>query len=298
MQQNYVFMTDSDSDLLYQIAEARSIPVVRMPYMLDGVEHLDDNGRTGQEKAMFQRMREGAVPSTSQLPQAVYEEYFEPVLQQQQDLLFVAFSSTMSATIQNVYAAREELLKKYPGRRMVVVDTLSISAPMSALLLQAHDLYLQGASMEEVEKWLLDNRLRAQAWFTVENLQYLKRGGRITAAQAALGSMLQLKPVMTLSREGRIESVQKVQGRKRAMRELADKVEKYIENPDTQEVIILHGDDEAAAEEVKKLVLDKVPQVKSVRIQMLGPVIGAHCGPGLLCVGFMGKERDTVSKAQ
>lgn len=290
MNQSYVFMTDSDSDLLYSIADAKNIPVVKMPYTLDGVEYLDDNGRSGQEKKLFDRMREGAAPSTSLLPEPVYEEYFEPILAEK-DLLFVAFSSNMSSTIQNVYAAREELLKKYPNRRFTIVDTLSICAPMTLLLLGAHKLYEAGASMDEVEKWLLDNRLKAHAWFTVENLVYLKRGGRISPTAAALGSMLNLKPVLSLSREGRIEAAGKVQGRRRAMRELADRVAKHIQAPEEQEVIIMHGDDEKAAGELAGMVRTLVPTVGGIRLQMLGPVIGAHCGPGILCVSFIGEER-------
>ena len=145
MAQNYVFMTDSDSDLLYSIADERNIPVVQMPYALEGKEYLDDNGRSGGEKAFFDKMRTGAAPVTSLLPTEVYLEYFEPILREK-DLLFVAFSSKMSNTILNIFEAREQLLKKYPQRKFTVVDTLSISGPQTLLILGAHDLYLQGKS--------------------------------------------------------------------------------------------------------------------------------------------------------
>ncbi len=290
MAQPYVFMTDSDSDLPFFIADERQIPVVQMPYTLDGAEYLDDNGRTGQEKTLFRRMREGAAPNTSLLPTAVYLEYFEPILKEK-DLLFVAFSSNMSATIQNIYRAREELLQKYPERRFTVVDTLSISGPMTLLLEKAHDLYKGGASMEEVERWLLGNRLRVHAFFTVDNLVYLKRGGRISSTSALLGSMLDLKPILVLSREGRIEAESKVQGRKKAMRTLVEKMMENIEDAEKQQAVILHGDSEEAARELAQMVQAKMPGLGGIRIQMIGPVIGAHCGPGTLCLSFMGKER-------
>lgn len=290
MAQPYVFMTDSDSDLPFFIADERQIPVVQMPYTLDGTEYLDDNGRTGQEKTLFNRMREGATPNTSLLPTAVYLDYFEPILKEK-DLLFVAFSSNMSATIQNIYQAREELLQKYPERRFTVVDTLSICGPMTLLLEKAHDLYQNGAAMEEVEQWLLNNRLRAHAFFTVDNLVYLKRGGRISSTSALLGSMLDLKPILVLSREGRIEAESKVQGRKKAMRTLVEKMAENIEDADKQQAVILHGDSEEAAEDLAKMVRAKMPDIGGIRIQMIGPVIGAHCGPGTLCLSFMGKER-------
>ena len=290
MAQNYVFMTDSDSDLLFSIADEKNIPVVQMPYTLDGVEYLDDNGRTSQEKKLFARMREGSAPNTSLLPTPVYVEYFEPILKEK-DLLFVAFSSKMSATIENVYAARDELLAKYPQRRMTVVDTLSICGPMSLLVIKAHEMYEQGASMDEVEAWLLDNRLKAHAWFTVEDLVYLKRGGRISSTSALLGSVLDIKPILVLSKEGKIELESKVQGRKKAMRTLADKVAETIENPEGQELLLMHGDNEEAAQAMEEMLRQKLPSLKGIRVQMIGPVIGAHCGPGTLCVAFFGKER-------
>jgi DegV family protein with EDD domain len=235
-------------------------------------------------------MREGSAPSTSLLPTAAYLEYFEPILQQS-DLLFVAFSSEMSATIQNVYAAQEELKEKYPERKFMVVDTLTISYPMSLLVLGAHQLYEQGAPMDEVAQWLMDNRLRANAWFTVDDLVYLKRGGRVSPTSAFVGSMLDIKPILALSRAGKIEAAGKVQGRKKAMRYLADKTAELIENAENQEVYVLHADAEAAANELAAMIKSKVPQVKSVALRMIGPVIGSHCGPGTLCVAFMGKER-------
>ena len=290
MAQNYVFMTDSDSDLPFSIADAKNIPVVKMPYTLDGVEYFDDNGRSGAEKRLFQRMREGSAPSTSLLPTAAYLEYFEPILQEK-DLLFVAFSSEMSATIQNVYAAQQELKEKYPERKFIVVDTLSICYPMTLLILGAHELYEQGAPMEEVAQWIMDNRLRANAWFIVDDLVYLKRGGRVSSTSAFVGSMLDIKPILALSRAGKIEAAAKVQGRKKAMRHLADKTAELIENAENQDVLVVHADAEASANELAGMIKTKLPQVRSIALNMIGPVIGAHCGPGTLCVAFMGKER-------
>ncbi len=290
MEQSYVFMTDSDSDLYYAIADEKNIPVVRMPYILDGKEYLDDNGRNGGEKEFFERMRAGAAPSTSLLPTEAYLEYFEPILQEK-DLLFVAFSSQMSATINNIYAAREQLLEKYPQRKFIVVDTLSISAPQTLIILGAHAQYEAGKSMEEVEQWIRDNRLRAQAWFTVDDLKYLRRGGRISATSAVFGTVLDIKPIITMSRAGKLESAEKVQGRKKAIRTLVERTAENIENPQEQTVVILHGDVEDEAKRLSELLRSRIPEIRDIRIQMIGPVIGAHCGPGTLAACFMGKER-------
>ena len=291
MANNYVFMTDSDSDLLFSIADERNIPVVKMPYILDGQEYFDDNGRAGVEKEFFAKMRAGAAPSTSLLSTPVYIEYFEPVFQAGQDILFIAFSSKMSATINNIFEAREELLKKYPERKMIVVDTLSISAPMTLLLLKAHDMYLAGATMEEIEAWVLENRLRSHAWLTVDDLKYLRRGGRISATSAVFGSMLSIKPILTMGKGGKIEAAEKVQGSKKAMKLLAERVAENIENPGEQTLILLHADAEEEAIKLSEIVKARVPEIKDIRLQIIGPVIGAHCGPGTLAVCFMGRER-------
>lgn len=290
MEQSYVFMTDSDSDLLYSIADEKHIPVVRMPYALDGKEYLDDNGRSGVEKTFFARMREGATPNTSLLPTEVYLEYFEPVLQEK-DLLFVAFSSQMSATINNVMEAREQLMKKYPQRKFTVVDTLSISGPQTLLILGAHELYEQGKSMEEVEKWLLDNRMRAQAWLTVDDLKYLRRGGRISSTSAVFGTMLDIKPIIVMGKGGKMDPAEKVQGRKKALRTIVERTAENIENPEEQTLLILQADVPEEAERLAEMLRQRIPTLKDIRIQMVGPVIGAHCGPGTLASVFMGKER-------
>ncbi len=290
MPQDYVFMTDSDSDLLYSIADERNIPVVRMPYSLDGKEYFDDNGRSGVEKDLFDRMRKGATPSTSCLPTPAYLEYFEPILKEK-DLLFIAFSSQMSSTINNIFEAREQLLKKYPARKFIVVDTLSISAPMTLLVLGAHDLYLQGKSMEEVEKWVLDNRMRAHAWLTVGDLKYLARGGRISSTSAFFGSMLDIKPIICMGKGGKLDPAEKVQGRKKALRTIVDRTAEYIEHPEEQTVVIMQADVEEEAKALEKMLRQHIPAIKDIRIQTVGPVIGAHCGPGTLACCFMGKER-------
>ncbi len=290
MKPDYVFMTDSDSDLLYSIADEKQIPVVKMPYTLDGKEYLDDNGRAGIEKSFFDQMRAGANPVTSLLPTAVYLEYFEPILKEK-DLLFVAFSSQMSSTINNIYEAREILLGKYPERRFTVVDTLSISGPQTLLILGAHALYEQGKSMEEVEQWLKDNRLRAQAWLTVNDLKYLARGGRISSTSALFGSVLDIKPVICMGKGGKLDPAEKVQGRKKALRTIVERTAENIEHPGDQTVIILHADVPEEAERLADMLRARIPDLKDIRIQIIGPVIGAHCGPGTLACCFMGKER-------
>lgn len=290
MVQNYVFMTDSDSDLPYELKVRYDIPVVSMPYTLEGREYFDDLGQTLDSKSFFDKMRAGAQPSTSALNETIYLEYFEPVLAEGKDLLFVAFSSQLSGTINAVYAARETLLAKYPERKFTVVDTLSISAPMAILVLKAHELYRAGKPMEEVAAWLEENKLRAQAWFTVDDLKYLKRGGRISPAVAAIGTMLDLKPILTETLEGKLASADKVRGRRKAMNYIVDKAIENVADQKEAVGIILHADALADAQKLRDMLAARLPDME-LRIENVGPVIGTHAGPGTLAFCFLGKKR-------
>ena len=288
MPQNYVFMTDSDSDLPFDIADARGIQVIQMPYAIDGKEYMDDNGRTNDPHAFFQKMRAGSAPNTSLLPTEAYLEIWEPILKEK-DILFIAFSSKMSATLNNAREAREILLKKYPERKLLIVDTLLISAPMSLLIIRAHDLYLQGASMEEIEQFVLDRRFHFLTWMTVDDLVYLKRGGRISPTKAFFGSMLDIKPIISMGRNGLMVNVGQVKGRKKALRTIVDNVVENIEHPEDQEIVIMQADVEDEANRVRDALFERIPGLKAVRVQAIGPVIGAHCGPGTIAICFEGK---------
>jgi len=288
--QNYILMTDSDSDLPFALKEQLDIPVVYMPYALEGKEYFDDLGQSLDHKAFYDKMRAGAQPTTSALNETVYEEYFEPILSGGKDLLFIAFSSQLSGTINAMRAARETLLEKYPERKFIIVDTLSISAPQTLLVLKAHEMYTAGADIETVAKWLEDNKLRAHAWFTVDDLKYLQRGGRVSAAAAVVGTMLDLKPILTETREGKLAAAAKVRGRKKAINFIVDKAVENIVDQKESIGILLHADCREDADKLLSLLQAKLPDM-TIRVENIGPVIGAHCGPGSLAFCFIGKER-------
>jgi DegV family protein with EDD domain len=289
MELNYVFMTDSDSDLPFHLKEKYDIPVVYMPYALNGKEYFDDLGQTLDHKSYYDAMRNGANPVTSALNEAAYIDYFEPVLKSGKDLLFVAFSSKLSCTLQAAGTAREELLKKYPDRKITIVDTLSISGPMTLLVLKAHEMYRAGKPMEEVASWLENNKLRCQAYFTVDDLKYLKRGGRISGAAAVVGTMLDLKPIIVEASDGSLQAGEKVRGRKKALAYIVDAMMKAEPDPAESPIIVLNADAPEDAERVKTSVEQKLPGA-TVLIEHVGPVIGAHAGPGTVALCFLGKE--------
>jgi len=288
LEMNYVFMTDSDSDLPYHLKAKYDIPVVYMPYALNGKEYFDDLGQTLDHKTYFDAMRNGANPVTSALNEAAYFDYFEPVLEGGKDLLFVAFSSKLSCTLQAVYTCREKLLKKYPDRKFSVVDTLSISGPMTLLILKAHEMYRAGRPMEEVTAWLEENKLRSQAFFTVDDLKYLKRGGRISGAAATVGTMLDLKPIILEASDGTLQPGEKIRGRKKAIAYIVDEMMKFEPDPKESPILILNADCPEDAERLRTLVEQKLSGAE-IMIEHVGPVIGAHAGPGTLALCFIGK---------
>lgn len=286
---NYVFMTDSDSDLPYELKVKYDIPVVAMPYILQGKEYYDDLGQTIDHKSYFEAMRNGAVPTTSALNEAAYTEYFEPILKDGKDILFVSFSSQLSRTLESVYKVREEFMETYPNRRIVVVDTLSISAPQTLLVLKAHAMYRDGKSIDEVAAWLEENKLKAQAFFMVDDLKYLQRGGRVSKTAAVVGTMLDLKPVLVETKEGKLEAVSKQRGRKKAISYIVEQALANITDPEDL-AILLHADCPEDAAKMRDALLEKEPRL-NIRIEHIGPVIGAHAGPGTLAFCFIGKDR-------
>ena len=288
MEQTYVFMTDSDSDLPFHLKQEYDIPVVYMPYALDGKEYFDDLGQMLDHKSYYDMMRNGAAPVTSALNEASYIEYFEPVLKEK-DLLFVAFSSKLSCTLQAVYSAREKLLEQYPDRKFIVVDTLRISGPMTLLVLKAHEMYRAGKPIEEVAAWLEENKLRAQAYFIVDDLKYLKRGGRISATAATVGTMLDLKPIISEAPDGTLTANDKIRGRKKAIAFIVDKMLEFAPDPAESPIIVLNADSIEDAERTKTLVEQKLPGA-DVMIENVGPVIGAHSGPGTIALCFIGSR--------
>ena len=288
---SYVFVTDSDSDLPFDLLDTLDIQMIYMPYSIEGVEYFDDLGRSANQTNYFNNMRNGAVPVTSCLPAAYFEEYFEPFLKEGKDILYIAFSSQLSQNLNNVYASREVLLEKYPERKFEVVDTLSISAPQSILILKAYEMYEAGSDIKTVANWVNDNKLRSHAWLTVDSLVYLKRGGRISNIAAAMGSLLDLKPIIIINREGKMVSISKVQGRKRALHSLVNKSLENIDDFANADITIIHADALNDANYLADCMRKKIPENTPIKIQFVGPVIGAHCGPGTVAICFFGKER-------
>lgn len=288
---NYILFTDSNSDIPYQEVERYDLHIAYMPYQLDDAEHVSDLGRGDVIPSFYAAMRAGKTPTTSMLTPERYVGYFEPFLAEGQDILFLCFSSGLSSTYNSAQVAQRELAEKYPERRLVVIDTCNVSMGEAYLAMEAGKMRLAGASLEEVAAWVEAHKYNVRYWFTVDDLVYLKRGGRISATTAAFGTLLSIKPMLTVTRDGRLISVDKEKGRKKAIKELARHLAEEIVEPEKQVVSILQADCTEDAQTLEGYLEELVPGIRC-RTEMVGPTICAHAGPGTLAVVFLGNERE------
>ncbi|MCE5235587.1 MAG: DegV family protein [Clostridiaceae bacterium] len=290
--QPYVILTDADSELPLSIVKRFGVHFVPMPYNMDGEEYAYDLGEATDYKHFFERIRTGSIPTTTTYPPQYYVDMWKPYLDAGQDILFLSFSSMLSAAYGFLCAARDELIELYPGRKLIAVDTKSISAGMAALVYEALKMKERGVGIDAVAQWVEQNAMRANVWFTVDDLNHLKRGGRLSSAAAAMGTLLNVKPIITMSRAGRLVPGEKVNGRRKAIRFLADAIVSRAEDPGHNALFMLHGDCEEDAYALKALVEEQGVKFGEYFIQFVGPVIGAHTGAQTLGVGFFGKERE------
>ena len=240
-------------------------------------------------KKMYAGMREGEVATTSAVNPQGWEEVIESVLAEGKDALVLTFSSGLSTTYQSAVIAANDLKEQYPDRKINVVDTLSASLGQGLLVWLACDKRDEGLSLEELTEWVENNKLHLCHWFTVDDLMYLKRGGRVSAATALVGTMMKIKPMLHVDNEGHLINVSKVRGRKASIQAMAAKAAELGIDGYKECMAICHGDCIEDARYLESLL--KEQGVKEVFIGYTGAVIGSHSGPGTLAVFFLGKER-------
>lgn len=286
----YQLFCDSNCEIPYWFANQNGLGVVRMPYVICDEEYYYDLGEHTDFIDFFNKERAGNMPTTAALNTQNYIDIYEPTLKEGKDILMISFSEALSGTHVMLEQARVELLNKYPERSFDVVNTLGISMGAGLLVYYATKMWKDGATQQEIIKYVEDNRMRVHHWFTVDDLYHLKRGGRLSSAAAFMGTMLELKPVITVNREGKLVVTEKAKGRKRALKTMLEKIEQNVENPEDQLIVVLHAD----APEDAKYLEDKIREKfnpKELWVNYVGPVIGTHCGPGTIAILFMGKER-------
>ena len=285
---SYQIITDSGCDLSLEMYEKLGVAVVPLCLNFRSEERRDLSEKCIKE--LYDAMRGGETASTAAINPREWEVEIEKVLAAGEDALVLAFSSGLSTTYQSAVIAANELMEKYPGRTVKVVDTLCASRGEGMFVWYACQKRDSGMSLEELYRWCEDNKLHLCHWFTVDDLVYLKRGGRVSAATALLGSMLQIKPVLHVDNEGHLISVSKVRGRKASIEALAKKLGETGLPGQNDTVFICHGDCLEDAKYLEKLVKEKYG-VKEVLTYYTGAVIGAHSGPGTLALFYMGEHR-------
>ncbi len=286
---DYVIFTDSACDIPEETLREWGVGYQSLTYTFEGDPREYSNYELPYPE-FYDRVRKGGVARTAAVSAGVFKDAFEEVLRQGLDLLYIGFSSGLSTTCNSAEIAAEELLEKYPDRKIRCVDTRGASAGFGLLVYMAVEKKKTGASLEEVEQLMLDSRFHLCHWFTVEDLVYLKRGGRISAATAFVGNMLSFKPVLHMDDPGHLINMFKVRGRKASLEALADKYGELALDKANGTVFISHGDCRADAEKLAGMLKDRYGADVD-RIVYVGPVIGAHSGPGTLALFFLGKER-------
>ncbi len=288
----YVIVTDSALDMNAELVGALGVDVLPLTYTIEGKDYKNwPDHREMPLKDFYQAMRDGAVATTSALNAYEYIEKLTPILDSGKDVLVMVFDAALSmTTLQSAQMAAEELREKFPERKIMVEDTRCVTGGLYLLLTHACAMWRQGASMEAVRDWCEGHKYQVCHCFTVEDLKYLRRGGRISATTAVVGGMLNIKPVLHVDHEGNLINIGKVRGRSAALSAIVDRMAESITEPAGQTVVLCHAD---CLEDARKVAADieKRVGVKEVVIGDLGPVIGAHTGPGLLAAFFFGTER-------
>ena len=291
MSKEYVIMTDSSCDLPQELADQLGLEVLPLEVMADGKNYRNWlDGREIGFKEFYKLAREGKELKTSAVNTAAFEEKMEKLLEEGKDILYIGFSSGLSTTYNSGEAAARELREKYLDRKIYTVDTLAASLGQGMIIYYAAKKKESGATIEEVRDFVENEKLHMCHWFTVDDLNYLKRGGRISAATAAVGTMLSIKPVMHMDNEGHLVAVGKARGRKAALCQLLDTMGELGEGLEGQTTFICHSDCMDDAQYVASQMKERFG-VAQVNINWIGPVIGAHTGPGTIGIFFWGRER-------
>lgn len=291
---NFVLTSCSTADMSPDYLKQRQIPYVCFHYTIDGITYPDDFGYSIPYDEFYARISKGATPITSQVNVEEYCEFFEPFLKEGKDILHLTLSSGISGTYNSACIARAELQSRYPERKLFVVDSLGASSGYGLLLDAVADLRDQNISVDEAREWVEENRQYVHHWFFSADLTSFKRGGRISATSAMLGTILNICPLMTVDKNGKLVPVQKIRTKRKAIQEMVKTMELHAEEGREYKgkCFLCHSSCEEDAMEVATLIEERFPDLSgNVRIYNIGAVIGSHTGPGTVAVFFFGDKR-------
>ncbi len=286
---DFIIATDADSELLLDYAVDKDIPVFAMPVTIDGVEYDYDLGKTVSFPDFFDRLENGAQVSTSCKSPWEIKRWFVELLERNKHILYIGFSPHLSQHHNYCEMAVKEIKEENPEADIILVNSLSISAGQSLLIRRAVEMREKGNTMEETAQWVLDNRLHSVVFFSVDDLNYLKRGGRLSGSAAFFGTVLDLKPILHTSDEGKLEPIEKVKGRKKAWRRMAELIKERAYDPVNGDILLIYSSEENAAQ--LRSILEQTCGAKNIQMWPVGPVIGGHAGPNVMGLACMGEKR-------
>lgn len=287
---DFVIMTDSCCDLPKEYIYGNNIPFAMLPFSYNGREYLDDLGQSLSHKQFFDDLRDGALPNTSQANSESFYKIFKSAVENGKDVIYIGVSSGLSGTYNSANIGKIAILEEFPNTCIYIIDVLTASLGQGLMVMKAVEMKNEGYTLEQIVCEIEKNIQKLNTYITVQDLNFLKRGGRISNVAATLGLVLHIKPILTINQVGRVMPVLKVRGRKKSLTKIAEIVKDKIENPETQTIAICHADCYDEAVRLKEEILAKVV-VKEVIIHYIGPVVGRFSGPEALAVFFIGESR-------
>lgn len=284
----FIIATDSTVDLPKAFLEENHVLTISLSYVMDGVTYKDLDGLSHEE--FFEKITNGSLPTTSQINPEEARKALEPVVKEGKEILYLGFSSGLSGRYNSVRMAAEDLMEDYPETKIVTIDSLCASMGEGLLLYKTLQLKEQGKNLDEIAEWVEANKLHICHNVTVDDLNHLHRGGRISKTTAVLGTMVKIKPIIHMDNEGKLVVIGKERGRKKSLLTLLDKMEKQMQGYENDVVMITHGDCIEDAKYVEEQIRERFG-IENIIVNGIGSVIGSHTGAGVVAVFFMGSER-------
>lgn len=286
-------ITDSccDLPLKYVDDHVDHLLVLGMPVQVDGVEIIDDLGKSYTHKSFYEKLRQGTMPTTSQVNAYRFEEAFKSAVEQGFNVLYLGFSSAMSGTYNSANIARSIVLEDFPDAKIQLVDTLSASIGQGVLVVEAVKRAKLNQSIDEIATFIESIKLKTHHWFGVDDLNYLKNGGRISHVSAMVGSVLNVKPTLGVDLEGKLIPYGNVRGRKKSIAQLVTKFENHYCSDNTSTIIVGHGNSPDDAEYLRQLIHEKSPSA-DILVSELSMTIASHVGPDMIALAFVGDKRE------
>ena len=283
-------VTDSSCDLGINFIEENNIELIQLLLNLDGEIIKDDLGKSLGYREFYEKLRAGSMPSTSQINIYTFEEKFKELLDEGYEILYIGLSSALSGTFNSANMARNNILEENPNAKIAVVDSISVSMGLGMLIKKASKMIEEGKMLEDIVQWIEENKNKVIHAILVDDLKHLKRGGRLSASSAAVGSILNIKPLLKLNNSGAVEVSEKIKGKKKGLKRLASIVKENAINIENEILYIMHGDVLEEAQYLKGIILQEL-NFKDVKVEYIGTVIGTHGGPGTIATVFWGNER-------